>query len=480
MLPNPDPLVPEAPSPREEAPVLEVIEDLVSPEMHKAAWDACTSHRWYFGHGSNTGGWARFWKLDLEGDPAFESIWQHVRARCESLAGGPLEVIRVYGNGHTYGLGGEAHRDDPRPGTFTLLYYPNPEWKDGWDGETVYYDDAGEVALAVRYRPNRAVFFDSRILHVGRPPSRQCTALRVSVAYKLQLVAASGATQQVAAAAPVEPVIVEPPSKPESDGIQMIEVRRDGATQVFSIRVNEERVDREVRQRLDAIAKDVRLPGFRPGKIPMEVLQQRYGNQARSEALRFLAGHALDLQLPRSSVPGSLNLQSGLSDGAVEFEVAVTHLPHLGALDFSVVELERLAASSEDLAAVGIAPEAAAEQFRQHLSLQVLDHLDRIFPFPVLPALVQSELDGILEAAAQTAGLPEAQSEKDAVIEQLRKVAERRLRLGYIVAELARRAEIRAASGATVEQLVVEQLIAMAEVRERRVTVDELRTLAQA
>jgi hypothetical protein len=377
-------------------------------------------------------------------------------------------------------LGGEAHRDDPRPGTFTLLYYPNPEWKDGWDGETVYYDDAGEVALAVRYRPNRAVFFDSRILHVGRPPSRQCTALRVSVAYKLQLVAASGATQEVAAAAPVEPAILEPPSKPESDGIQMIEVRRDGATQVFSIRVNEERVDREVRQRLDAIAKDVRLPGFRPGKIPMEVLQQRYGNQARSEALRFLAGHALDLQLPRSSVPGSLNLQSGLSDGAVEFEVAVTHLPHLGALDFSVVELERLAASSEDLAAAGIAPEAAAEQFRQHLSLQVLDHLDRIFPFPVLPALVQSELDGILEAAAQTAGLPEAQSEKDAVIEQLRKVAERRLRLGYIVAELARRAEIRAASGATVEQLVVEQLIAMAEVRERRVTVDELRALAQA
>src|SRR5262249_54261958 len=59
----------------------------------------------------------------------------------------------------------------------------------GWNGETLFYDDRGEIVLAVVPRPNRAVFFDSRISHVGRAPSRGCPALRVTVAYKLEATA---------------------------------------------------------------------------------------------------------------------------------------------------------------------------------------------------------------------------------------------------------------------------------------------------
>src|SRR5580658_2185308 len=166
-------------------PVLEVIDKLVPAELHAAAWAICSGNRWYFGHGSHPSDWSRFWKMDLDGDATFNAIWEHIRPRCEALAGAPLKVIRQYANGHTYGLGGQPHLDDHVPGSYTLLYYPNPEWKDGWDGETVYYDQAGEIAVAVRPRPNRGVFFDSRILHAGRAPSRLCPALRVTVAYKL-------------------------------------------------------------------------------------------------------------------------------------------------------------------------------------------------------------------------------------------------------------------------------------------------------
>src|SRR5580704_18721910 len=176
-------------------PVLEIIDDLVPSELHAAAWAICAGKGWYFGYGSRADDWGRFWKMDLDGDAVFNAIWEQVRPRCEALAGAPLRVVRQYANGHTYGLGGQPHLDDTVPGSYTLLYYPNPEWKDGWEGETVFFDPSGEIRLAIRPRPNRGVFFDSRIPHSGRAPGRLCPALRVTVAYKLHAVVTPAASK---------------------------------------------------------------------------------------------------------------------------------------------------------------------------------------------------------------------------------------------------------------------------------------------
>jgi SM-20-related protein len=165
--------------------IIQLLDGLVPGELRARAWDATSEKRWYFGNQSIGQGEPGFWKMDLDGDPAVDAVFAAARARCEELARGSLSVLRQYGNGHTYGLGGQAHADDPRPGHFTLLYYPMPEWNPGWGGETVFHHPDGEIALAVLPRPGRAVFFDSRILHAARAPSRSYGGLRVTIAYKL-------------------------------------------------------------------------------------------------------------------------------------------------------------------------------------------------------------------------------------------------------------------------------------------------------
>ena len=44
-------------------------------------------------------------------------------------------------------------------------------------------------------------------------------------------------------------------------------------------------VDRQVDARLKKLARDVKMPGFRPGKVPMKLLAQQYGPQVRSEVI---------------------------------------------------------------------------------------------------------------------------------------------------------------------------------------------------
>ena len=58
-----------------------------------------------------------------------------------------------------------------------------------------------------------------------------------------------------------------------------------GLERRMRVRIPEERVKGEVVRRLNSLAAKVRVPGFRPGKAPLKVLEKRYGEQVRSEVV---------------------------------------------------------------------------------------------------------------------------------------------------------------------------------------------------
>ena len=43
-------------------------------------------------------------------------------------------------------------------------------------------------------------------------------------------------------------------------------------------------VEKDVAARLASMARNINMPGFRPGKVPMKLVRQQYAAQARSEA----------------------------------------------------------------------------------------------------------------------------------------------------------------------------------------------------
>ena len=53
----------------------------------------------------------------------------------------------------------------------------------------------------------------------------------------------------------------------------------------MTIGVPVERIETEVNKRLQQTASRAKIPGFRPGKVPMSVIRQRYEDGARQEAL---------------------------------------------------------------------------------------------------------------------------------------------------------------------------------------------------
>lgn len=125
----------------------------------------------------------KFWYMDLQDDLLFTStLLKKIQTDTEV----DWEIDQVYAIGQTHGLCGSVHQDveGTEPGKYyTLLYYPNNEWRPDWGGHTIFTTDKGVVT---RYpTPNSMVFFDSTIPHAGMEPTRHCTELRVTVVFKL-------------------------------------------------------------------------------------------------------------------------------------------------------------------------------------------------------------------------------------------------------------------------------------------------------
>lgn len=58
-----------------------------------------------------------------------------------------------------------------------------------------------------------------------------------------------------------------------------------GLERKLKVQIPEDRVKGEVTRRLNSMAGNARVPGFRPGKAPLKVLEKRYGEQVRSEVV---------------------------------------------------------------------------------------------------------------------------------------------------------------------------------------------------
>lgn len=61
-----------------------------------------------------------------------------------------------------------------------------------------------------------------------------------------------------------------------------------GLERRLRFQVSNDRINKEVKSRLDSLKSQVRLDGFRPGKVPYKVVEKRYGAEVRDEVVSEL------------------------------------------------------------------------------------------------------------------------------------------------------------------------------------------------
>ena len=75
-----------------------------------------------------------------------------------------------------------------------------------------------------------------------------------------------------------------------------------GLERRMTVTVPAERIDQEVGSRLKSMTRTVRLDGFRPGKVPLRVIEQKYGLQVRLEVINQVVNSTLQEALVQENL----------------------------------------------------------------------------------------------------------------------------------------------------------------------------------
>ena len=135
--------------------------------------------------------------------------------------------------------------------------------------------------------------------------------------------------------------------------MQVTELSAEGLKRSFSVVVPAADIEATRDKRLTALGRDLRMPGFRPGKVPMSVVRKRYGTAVTGEVLEeqvqnatreLLTGRGL-----RPALQPKVELAGEFADGQdLSFNIEMELLPEIPMPDFSGIEIERPRAEPTD------------------------------------------------------------------------------------------------------------------------------------
>ena len=120
----------------------------------------------------------------------------------------------------------------------------------------------------------------------------------------------------------------------------------------MTIGVPAERIETEVNKRLQQTARKAKIPGFRPGKVPMSVIRQRYEDGARQEALGDLIQATfyeavVEQKLNPAGAP-AVEPKSFEKGKDLEYVATFEVFPEFTVAGFESISVERLSAEVAD------------------------------------------------------------------------------------------------------------------------------------
>jgi trigger factor len=156
--------------------------------------------------------------------------------------------------------------------------------------------------------------------------------------------------------------------------MQVTETNTDGLKREFHIVVPAGELEEKVTNRLGEIGRSITLPGFRPGKVPMQILRTRFGSSVLGEVLENTvqgsSAEAIREHNLRPALPPKVDIVSFKEGTDLEYKMSLEVLPDIPEPSFADLDVERLVVEvpTED---VDRAIERIAEQQRKS---EVVEH----------------------------------------------------------------------------------------------------------
>ena len=130
------------------------------------------------------------------------------------------------------------------------------------------------------------------------------------------------------------------------------ETKTEGLLHEFVIAVAAAEIEENVNSRLAELSKTAKVPGFRPGKVPVALLRKQYGPSIMGEVLERTVNETSQKALQERDLRPAMQPKIEITkfeDGSdLEYSMSVEIMPAIEVMDFAKIKLERLSVKADD------------------------------------------------------------------------------------------------------------------------------------
>src|SRR6476620_738463 len=133
--------------------------------------------------------------------------------------------------------------------------------------------------------------------------------------------------------------------------MQIVETTNEGLKRAYTVKIPAKDIEARIDAEVKKVAPQVRMPGFRPGKVPANLVRKMHGPQLEQQALESAVQDGvqklLDEEKIRPAMQPQVALEAGGSGQDAVLTVEVETLPDVGEPKVGGLKIERLRVEPE-------------------------------------------------------------------------------------------------------------------------------------
>ena len=130
------------------------------------------------------------------------------------------------------------------------------------------------------------------------------------------------------------------------------ELKKEGLTHEFQITVASAQVEKQIDDQLVKLSKTVKVAGFRPGKVPLHIMRQRYATDVVADVVKQTLNDSsralIEEKKLRPVVQPTVEVVDFDEGKDLVFKLSFDIVPEITFTDFSKIKLEKLSAEADE------------------------------------------------------------------------------------------------------------------------------------
>ncbi|MDE8652667.1 trigger factor [Novosphingobium album (ex Liu et al. 2023)] len=135
--------------------------------------------------------------------------------------------------------------------------------------------------------------------------------------------------------------------------MQIVETSNEGLKRAYTVTIPAKEITARIEGEVQRLAPQVRMPGFRPGKVPANLIRKMHGDSLHQDALNTTIREAMDQLVSEKALRPAMQPQVALGEGYeqgkdAELSVSLEILPRIEAPSLEGLKLEKLVVPVKD------------------------------------------------------------------------------------------------------------------------------------